>query len=61
MGTTFVARYTFEDEWETNKEGRIKELTYPYLSAILLVNFILWNEMVFCVHCAPVLGESGCM
>ena len=33
----------------------------PCLSAMLLVNFSLWNETTFCIHCSPVEGESGWM
>lgn len=34
-------------------------LTNPCLSLILFVNFSLWNETTFCIHCSPVDGESG--
>lgn len=36
-------------------------LTKPCLSEMLLVSLSLWNETTFCIHCSPVLGESGWM
>ena len=37
----------------------ILTLTKPCLSEMLFVNFSLWKETTFCIHCSPVLGESG--
>lgn len=44
-------------------QNRIKKavLTNPCLSLMLFVNFSLWKDTTFCIHCSPVEGESGWM
>ena len=46
-------------KWTGN--GFTFSLTRPCLSEMLLVNFNLWKETTFCIHCSPVAGESGWM
>ena len=50
----------FQFKWGLHTSKNI-ELTNPCLSEMLLVNFNLWKDTDFCIHCSPVLGESGWM
>ena len=55
---------TSQNSWcylRSRRQKCFKVLTKPCLSDMLLLNFSLWNEITFCIHCSPVAGLSGCM
>ena len=62
--STTAAAATSQNSWcylRSRRQKCFKVLTKPCLSDMLLLNFSLWNEITFCIHCSPVAGLSGCM